>query len=285
MTYSQRLVPDVEVVRPAYVRSRLCEPFIQAADPHFRMYPSYRNHSQGQARQSSTRKVTVQKRHRIASFFWRLYITACLGLPVLYASHVQLSFDNVDVDATGLPWARFRTQQNQWVKSLVYHWKWIESISFLLCASALTLLQIDEIADNYVTHMFSLLCALSSVAGFIYSGLFCINRVTLRGPEFFARWLKASQNRGKVKKWEFWIFLSIPATWVAWSTIFLLVTILAYIWTPEPAMQGDIDICGVSHLGLCPVAPTVITVILGLGILHLLVIFKIFRPSSNFPDF
>lgn len=80
-------------------------------------------------------KVTIQTRHRIASAFWWLYITACLGLPVLYASHVQLSFQSLDnVDTVELPWAQFRAQQNQRVKSLVYHWKWVESISFLLCA-------------------------------------------------------------------------------------------------------------------------------------------------------
>lgn len=50
-------------------------------------------------------------------------------------------------------------------------------------------------------------------------------------------------------------------------------------------MQSDVDICGVSHLSLCPVAPTVITAVFGLGILHLLIIFKIFRASSKVAEF
>ncbi|KAI6013285.1 hypothetical protein EDC04DRAFT_714789 [Pisolithus marmoratus] len=165
--------------------------------------------------------------------------------------------------------------KNSWqslTKSLLREWKTLNFASALLLSAILSMFQDPQVAYDPVTRttaLVSLTCALMSLS---YGCLYMVRFETMKGMYMAARWAQETQRTTTPILWNMWVLLALPAVWLAWSMIFFIASILAFVWrsgsTTDPSIPSSLN-------PEAAIGPRVfVSVILFLGILYLGAIVK-----------
>ncbi|KAL0954994.1 hypothetical protein HGRIS_003920 [Hohenbuehelia grisea] len=220
----------------------------------------------------------------------QLYLHILLRMPSLYFSRVTRVFEDADLsmpdikemlftagdDIYQLNWygpqhramspsvARFKLSWDDFVTSLMSEWQNQNILSALLLGAVLTMLQIEGIEGDPVSRtgaLLSLVCALMSLLyGCIYMSRFGSMNKLYKA----ASWAEEARNTRTSIIWNVWVFLAMPAIWLAWSIIFFSASALCYIWrrgstndpedvvrlSPPDDLGPRIAVTGVFCLGL-----------------------------------
>ncbi|KAH9477352.1 hypothetical protein JR316_0009558 [Psilocybe cubensis] len=123
---------------------------------------------------------------------------------------------------------------NSFVDSLLRDWNTYNIVSALILSAILTILQIDTAAKDPLiryTLLFSQVCAITSLLlGCLYSIRF---DSSMRKTYKAAEWADEAQKFKINIWWNIWVLLAMPAIWLAWSTIFYIVAIMAFVWRTD----------------------------------------------------
>ena len=94
----------------------------------------------------------------------------------------------------------------------------------------------------------------------------------MRRLEKASRWAQEAQRATGGIFWNVWVLLATPAVWLAWSVIFFIIAMLAFLWTsgtdksPTPPTSRE------------ALAPRVIvTAVFALGALFFVLIIRTFQ--------
>ncbi|KAJ6485237.1 hypothetical protein DFH09DRAFT_803884, partial [Mycena vulgaris] len=194
------------------------------------------------------------------SFARQLYLHFLLRIPSLYFSRVARIFEDAQFslpeikrmaldewnskelakgahmflahqDREQLPRSllNFRSSWEGFIDSLMREWKTLNIISVLLLSAILTMLQIEAAAHPIIrtSALCSLICALMSL---LYGCMYIIRFGTMRKMHKASSFANEAQKGTTSIWWNVWVFLAMPATWLAWSIIMFLTCIMSFIW-------------------------------------------------------
>ncbi|KAG8935476.1 hypothetical protein FRC02_008027 [Tulasnella sp. 418] len=171
--------------------------------------------------------------------------------------------------------SRFKNAWEDFVETLLKEWKTLNVVSALLLSAILTIFQING-TDQPVTRtaaLCSLVCALVSL---IYGCVYVVRFTAMKDMTKAARWAEEAQKDTAGILWNVWVFLSLPAIFLAYSVLFFCVAIMSYIWTTgtdhEPSPIP-------SHIAFIP--RTIITVLFCIGILYFYLIIQTFQSYAD----
>jgi len=99
--------------------------------------------------------------------------------------------------------------------------------------------QDPEMANDPLTRtvaLCSLACALNSLS---YGCVYIVRFGTMRSMYKATLWAEEARKTNTSIWWNVWVLLAMPAVWLAWSMIFFITAILAFVWrsgsTLDPA--------------------------------------------------
>ncbi|EJU05963.1 hypothetical protein DACRYDRAFT_73183 [Dacryopinax primogenitus] len=173
------------------------------------------------------------------------------------------------------PLKEFKLSWEEFIDHVIKEWKTLNLVSALLLTAILTLFQI-EVSNEPVTHtcgLLSLVCALMSL---IFGCMYIIRFSTMRPMSKAARWAQAAQASQTNPIWNVWIFLAIPAVFLAWSLIFFIATILAYTWTSDPIVPPEYLTAPSSWI-----SRSFVSAVVGLGVLAFCGVIMTFKSYSD----
>ncbi|KAL0954996.1 hypothetical protein HGRIS_003922 [Hohenbuehelia grisea] len=196
---------------------------------------------------------------RIYLFFYNildhLYLHFLLRMPSLYFTRVARVVDDAELSQEDiqnmalttdagtylLNWygprrqmspavSKFRESWDELINSLMEEWRNQNIISVLLLSAVLTMLQIEGIEGDPVSRtatLLSLICALMSL---LYGCIYMARFGTMNKMYKAKSWADAAGSMQKHIFWNVWVFLAMPAAWLAWSLVFFSVSVLSFIW-------------------------------------------------------
>ncbi|KAI5996536.1 hypothetical protein F5J12DRAFT_852910 [Pisolithus orientalis] len=140
---------------------------------------------------------------------------------------------------------RFKSSWESFIDSLLREWKTLNIVSALLLSAILSMFQNQEMSyDPLVrtTALLSLTCALMSL---LYGCVYIIRFATMKSMYKATRWAQETQRTTTFILWNVWVMLALPGIWLAWSMIFFIVSILAFVWhsgsTTDPATPSPLS--------------------------------------------
>ncbi|TFK61137.1 hypothetical protein BDN72DRAFT_778597, partial [Pluteus cervinus] len=119
---------------------------------------------------------------------------------------------------------------DKFIDTCLKEWKTLNIVSVLLLSAIASVLQIEAAAVDPIIRtsaLLSLICALMSL---LYGCMYSIRFYDMKKPYKAAQWAQEAQKAQSGIIWNVWIFLALPAVWLAWSIIAYLVCIMAYVW-------------------------------------------------------
>ncbi|KAF8638118.1 hypothetical protein AX17_002438 [Amanita inopinata Kibby_2008] len=125
---------------------------------------------------------------------------------------------------------RFKQSWEVFIDSLMREWKTLNVVSALLLSAILTMFQIPTAASDPVTRsaaLMSLICALMSLS---YGCMYIVRFGTMRSMYRASRWAEEAQKSKTSILWNVWVFLAMPAVWMAWSMVMFIASILSFVW-------------------------------------------------------
>ncbi|KAF8068779.1 hypothetical protein FPV67DRAFT_1414919, partial [Lyophyllum atratum] len=182
-----------------------------------------------------------------------------------------------------LPWtspssANLKSTWEAFIDSLLREWKTLNIVSVLLLSAILTILQIESAAADPVTRnaaLFSLICALMSL---LYGCIYIIRFSSMRKAYKALEWAQEAQKTKTFIRWNVWVLLAMPATWLAWSIVLYIACIMAFVWrTGAAGSQVSPNLTPRAELGI----RIAISVVLGLGVLYFTLILNTLRRYGN----
>ncbi|KAH7099328.1 hypothetical protein BKA62DRAFT_314628 [Auriculariales sp. MPI-PUGE-AT-0066] len=126
---------------------------------------------------------------------------------------------------------RFKGSWEDFVDGLMREWKTLNVVSALLLSAIVSIFQIDAAANDQTTRTAAFLSLCAALFALIYGCTFILRFGTMRRMEKAAQWAHDAQRTQTDIFWNVWVLLATPAIWLAWSVIFFIVTILAFLWT------------------------------------------------------
>ncbi|KAG8902770.1 hypothetical protein FRB99_004132 [Tulasnella sp. 403] len=171
--------------------------------------------------------------------------------------------------------ARFRNEWEEFVDSLVKEWKTFNVVSALLLSAILTIFQIDG-STQPVTRTAALASLVAGLFSIVYGGVYVIRFQGMKSMIRASRWAEAAQQTTQGILWNVWVFLSLPAVFLAYSVIFFCIAILSYVWTagtvvePQPIAN---DVAWIPR--------TIITILFGIGLVYFAFVITTFRSYSD----
>ncbi|KAI6038084.1 hypothetical protein EDC04DRAFT_2698155 [Pisolithus marmoratus] len=175
--------------------------------------------------------------------------------------------------------------QNSWesfTKSLLREWKTLNFASALLLSAILSMFQDSQVAYDPVTRttaLVSLTCALMSLS---YGCLYMVRFETMKSMYMAARWAQETQRTTTPILWNMWVLLALPAVWLAWSMIFFIVSILAFVWRSGSMADPSTPPLVNSEAAIGP--RVLVSVLLFLGIIYFVAIVKTLQGFGRVND-
>lgn len=140
---------------------------------------------------------------------------------------------------------RFKNSWELFIDSLLREWKTLNIVSALLLSAILSMFQNQEMAyDPLVrtTALLSLTCALMSL---LYGCVYIVRFATMKSMYKATRWAQETQRTTTFILWNVWVMLALPGVWLAWSMIFFIASILAFVWrsgsTTDPTTPSPLS--------------------------------------------
>ncbi|KAF7309414.1 hypothetical protein MIND_00312200 [Mycena indigotica] len=230
-----------------------------------------------------------------------------LRLPSLYFSRVARVFEDAETSKPDIQrmlraGSKHRNRSMRWVNhnptlltptlitllsswevfidSLMREWKTLNVVSVLLMSAILTLLQIDSAAHPITrsTALFSLMCSLFSL---LYGCMYIIRFGTMRTIHKAASFAHAIDANGDVNLWwNVWIMLAMPLTWLAWSIITFLASIMSFVWLTGSSQDSFPALSKPAALGV----RLALTFVVVFGIVYFVLIVREFQRYGDALD-
>ncbi|KAF7317635.1 hypothetical protein MKEN_00851000 [Mycena kentingensis (nom. inval.)] len=169
------------------------------------------------------------------------------------------------------------------IDSLMREWKTLNFVSVLLMSAILTLLQIESAAHpiTRTTALFSLICALMSL---LYGCIYIIRFGTLRKMHKASSFARAVTNEDTVGLWwNVFIMLAMPSTWLAWSIIAFIGSIMSFVWLSATFTPDALAATNLSRPASVAISSSLSFVLL-LGITYFVFIVREFRRYGDAMD-
>ncbi|KAI6027094.1 hypothetical protein EDC04DRAFT_3116108 [Pisolithus marmoratus] len=138
--------------------------------------------------------------------------------------------------------------QNLWesfTKSLLRDWKALNFASALLLSAILSLLQDPQVAYDPVTRTSLFVSFTFAFMSLSYGCLYMVRFEAMKSMYMAARWAQETQRTTTPILWNMWVLLALPAVCLAWSMIFFIVSILAFVWrsgsTTDPSTPPSLN--------------------------------------------
>ncbi|KAF9477260.1 hypothetical protein BDN70DRAFT_762261, partial [Pholiota conissans] len=226
----------------------------------------------------------------------QIYLYFLLCLPYMYFSRVAHLFEEAEIslpkikqavveasrkahEQNGIithnwkfgppaPNAAYLNLQRTWeffIDSLMREWRTLNIVSVLLLSAILSILQIEMAVNDPVTVYTALLSMLCALMSLLYGCVYIIRFGSMRKVSKAAMWAAEAQRSTTCILWNVWVFLAMPATWLAWSMVLYLVCIMSLVWrtgSSDDPKSWNLT----STQALFP--RTTVTVVMGLGIIY-----------------
>ncbi|KAJ3732368.1 hypothetical protein DFJ43DRAFT_326476 [Lentinula guzmanii] len=132
----------------------------------------------------------------------------------------------------------FKASWEVLVDDLLQEWKMFNLISALVQTSGPVLLSLDSQPGSDPIIKFGVLLSFVCAGISLLSGSFCVLQFgSMRKMPKATEWMREAHKSNQLVWWNCWILLAMPATWLAWSVILLLATMMSYTWRSTP--QND----------------------------------------------
>ncbi|PPQ98668.1 hypothetical protein CVT26_013814 [Gymnopilus dilepis] len=180
--------------------------------------------------------------------------------------------------------AAYLNLQNTWhtfVDSLQKEWKTLNIISVLLLTAILTILQIPSAAADPATRYTALLSMICALMSLLYGCIYIIRFGTMRKTYKGAEWAQEAQKSRTGIFWNVWVLLAMPATWLSWSMVMYIVTIMSFVWRTTPFSQpSTTDESPVQVL----IPRLIISLVVTLGVVYFFLIATTLRKYGELMD-
>ncbi|KAG6836331.1 hypothetical protein H0H93_009081 [Arthromyces matolae] len=235
-----------------------------------------------------------------------IYLNFLLRLPSLYFSRVAHIFEEADMTmpeienmaykATGtiaitqFAWSspavtNLKVTWEAFIDSLLREWKVFNIVSVLLLSAILTILQIDSAGSDPVARncaLVSLICALMSL---LYGCIYIIRFSSMRKTHKAVEWAKTNSQMAQETKtfiwWNVWVLLALPAVWLAWSIMFYIACIMAFVWrSGANGLESVLVLTPHAELSI----RIAISTVLGVGALYFLLALNTLRLYGDSMD-
>ncbi|TFK63975.1 hypothetical protein BDN72DRAFT_847063 [Pluteus cervinus] len=184
-----------------------------------------------------------------------------------------MTISTLDRNDEPLSYKKMKDSWDDFTEALLIEWATFNIITVLLLSALIAILQIDAAAQDIVIRTAALLslvfALLSLVSGCIYIGRFHQMRKPYKGAHWAWQVVKTPGNN----LWNAWVFLAMPAVWLAWSLLSFLACILAYIWRTGDPAQAPVPFTRGELLA----SRILVTAVLGVGFIYLLLTWIKFR--------
>ncbi|KAG8218229.1 hypothetical protein J3R82DRAFT_3797 [Butyriboletus roseoflavus] len=125
---------------------------------------------------------------------------------------------------------RFKQSWEAFIDSLLREWKTLNLVSVLLHSAIISMFQNQVMANDPVIRTAALLSLTSALMSLSYGCIYIVRFGTMRNMYKATRWAEEAARTTTFILWNVWVLLAMPAVWLAWSMIFFVVAILAFIW-------------------------------------------------------
>ncbi|KAF7311857.1 hypothetical protein MIND_00196400 [Mycena indigotica] len=134
---------------------------------------------------------------------------------------------------------RFKHSWEDFVSSLIKEWKTLNVVSALLLSAILALLQLPPAAADSITRtaaLISLVCALMSLC---YGCMYIVRFSSMRNMYRASKFAEEARKTYTFIWWNVWTLLAMPATFLAWSVIFFIIAIMAFVWRTSSESEAN----------------------------------------------
>ncbi|KAF8550264.1 hypothetical protein OG21DRAFT_439772 [Imleria badia] len=168
---------------------------------------------------------------------------------------------------------RFKQSWEAFIDSLLREWKTLNLVSALLHSAIISMFQTQVMANDPVIRTAALLSLTSALMSLSYGCIYIVRFGTMRSMYKATGWAEEAARTTTFILWNVWVLLAMPAIWLAWSMIFFVVAILAFVWrygssadpaspellSPTAAIGPRVAISALFFLGLLYLAAIVNT--------------------------
>ncbi|KAF8956693.1 hypothetical protein BDZ97DRAFT_1925229 [Flammula alnicola] len=166
-------------------------------------------------------------RHTICIVLWT---TLTLGLlPVYYAEYRA---ETTGAETASLP-SPADTEVRSWkdvTKDLIKIWVLVCKGGLFLGPLSLTLLQIHGVTDSTLARTLTIAACVCGGSAFLLSAVFISMRSKLSRGRVAHLWVEASPSLSAPKAVIFWTTLVSPMSYLMWSMLFCILTLLVVAW-------------------------------------------------------
>lgn len=120
-------------------------------------------------------------------------------------------------------------------------WKVLNVVSVLLCGVLITMLQIDDAAQDPFIRWTILYAVVFALLSLVYGCILVVHFSGTRSTLLLKGWLQwiiATHEEGTNPLWNPYVMLAIPTIWLTWSMIMFCVIIVGFAWRTDP--NGDL---------------------------------------------
>ncbi|KAF8958484.1 hypothetical protein BDZ97DRAFT_1442496 [Flammula alnicola] len=164
------------------------------------------------------------------TIFIVLWTTLTLGLlPVYYAEYRA---ETTGAETVSLP-SPADTEVRSWkdvAKDLIKIWALVCKGGLFLCPLSLTLLQIHGVTESTLARTSTIAACVCGGSAFLLSAVFISMRSKLNRGRVAHLWVEASPSLSAPKAVIFWTTLVSPMSYLMWSMLFCILTLLVVAW-------------------------------------------------------
>ncbi|KAJ7721335.1 hypothetical protein DFH07DRAFT_298764 [Mycena maculata] len=161
---------------------------------------------------------------------------------------------------------RFKHSWEEFIGSLIKEWKTLNVVSALLLSAILTMFQIQPAASDPVTRTTALLSLVSALMSLCYGCVYIVRFATMGSMYRASKFAEEARKTDTLIWWNVWTLLAMPAVFLAWSVVFFIMSITAFVWRTGSVLDPDERQSLGRHAVLVP--RIAVTVVLLLGLLY-----------------
>ncbi|KAF8959532.1 hypothetical protein BDZ97DRAFT_1922881 [Flammula alnicola] len=164
------------------------------------------------------------------TIFIALWTTLTLGLlPVYYAEYRA---ETTGAETASLP-PPADTEVRSWkavARDLTKVWALCTTEAYLVLRLSLTLLQIPGVTESILARTSTIAACVCGGSAFLLSAVFISMRSKFNRGKIAHLWVEASPSLSAPKALTFWTTLVSPMSYLIWSLIFCILTLLVVSW-------------------------------------------------------